>query len=103
MARITLPRLIGSREAADDLLDSVAASLQGSELVVDCTELLSSSVSFADQLVYGALQQHGAAAIVLLSPPPTFLELVETVAERRQVPDRVTVALAADFAAAHTA
>ncbi len=88
---ITLPRLIGSRESADDLLEPLVRDLQGADLVVDCRELLTASPSFADQLVGSSLDTGGAVNLVLLSPPPSFRSDVERSARKRGLINRVQV------------
>lgn len=88
---ISLPRLIGSRESADDLLDSVADDLAGADVLVDCRELLTASPSFADQLVGSSLDLGRAAHLVLLSPPPAFRSDVERSARKRGLDGRVQV------------
>ncbi len=89
--RITLPRLIGSRESADDLLEPLLDDLRGAELLVDCRELLTASPSFADQLVGSSLGEGGAAGLTLLSPPPSFRADIEKAASKRGLASRVTV------------
>lgn len=91
MAKVTLPRLAGTREAVADLLEeqNVAVDLEGDSLVVFASELTSGSSSFADELVRESLEERKAQGLALVGPPKLFEERVFASAERRGLSGRV--------------
>lgn len=78
MESIELPRLAGSREAADELVSGVR---QGSDAVlIDASGLVSGSPSFANQLVVRLLQDKEAGRIDVVAPPGDFLAYLQDAA-----------------------
>lgn len=80
--RIALPRLVGTREAADRLVEQLPADLHDDSVVLLGRALSTSTVSFADELVR-ALKERGTAEIVLLAAPEEFQRQVRDSASRR--------------------
>lgn len=94
MLMIALPRLAGTREAADKLLDAQLAghdSLHTEKVVLVCRDVITSTASFADQLVERILKQGKAAELVLLAPSSGLQQHIMQAAEDRGVGDRVHV------------
>jgi hypothetical protein len=96
---LQLPALVGTREAADDLLHEceVAPDLRGETVVLLCRDLLSGSPSFADQLVKRLLVEAGAEELILVAARARFVELVKASAARRRVLARVRCESAAEL------
>jgi hypothetical protein len=88
-----LPRLAGTRPAADDLLaeSNVPDDLSGQVVVLQCRDLSTGSASYADQLVVRLVEMADAKQIILVAPPRKFLARIQAAAQRRGVPDRVSV------------
>lgn len=80
---ITLPRLIGSRESAHQLLFGV--TLKDKLVRVRCRELRSASPPFIDELVKLVLQEGGAEKMIVVSAPPEFIKDVRQSASARDV------------------
>jgi hypothetical protein len=95
---LRLPRLVGTREAAVDLLDAqdVARDLRTADVVVFCDDLATGSASFADELVRQVLVERHGVHLVLVGAPQLFWMRVSESAERRGVADRVTQKSAAE-------
>lgn len=92
MQVIRLPRLGGTREAANSALDAAIGqqeSVRGESVVLLGRDLLSSSESFADQLVKRLLEEERVAEIVLVAPPKRFEMDMIASAHRRGVSERV--------------
>lgn len=92
MQTIRLPRLGGTREAADALLDATIGPLEplrGEPIVLLGRDLLSSSESFADQLVKRLLDEEHVSEIVMVAPPRKFEAYIRQAAERRGHPGRI--------------
>ena len=100
MFALRLPRLVGTREAAVDLLDAqdVARDLRTADVVVFCDDLATGSASFADELVRQVLTERRGGHLVFVGAPQLFWSRVTEAAERRGVPDRVTQRSAAEAA-----
>ena len=84
MVTITLPRLIGTREAAHRLIDDsrVDDSLRGSTVSIVARNLSTATMSFTDELL-SALEEGGASDIVVIRPPADFHEQVDSVVRER--------------------
>jgi hypothetical protein len=97
--RITLPRLVGTREAARDLLAEhrVPPTLAGEQVVLLCRDLASGSTSFADELVKDLLVDRAAAELVLVGAPERFVDHIRATAARRDVGSRVHVRTGAEL------
>jgi hypothetical protein len=95
-----LPRLAGTRPAADDLLAeyNVPGDLSGQAVVLQCRDLSTGSASYADQLVLRLLVMADAKQMTLVAPPQKFLDRVQASADRRNVADRVVVETAGQVA-----
>ncbi len=88
---IHLPRLIGSRLAAQKIVADLP-SIEGERVVLDCRDLRSGSSSFAAELVELLLAQHGGASeLVVLAAGDEFIGYVLDAARALRVDDRVTV------------
>lgn len=80
---ITLPRLIGTRDAATRLLKEfdVNSTLTGIRVEVNARNLSASTASFTDQLLV-ELTERGADEIIVVSAPTEFIKQVDhTVSE----------------------
>jgi hypothetical protein len=77
---ITLPRLIGTRDAATRLLDEfgVGSTLTGERVEVNARNLSSSTTSFTDELLV-ELTERGADEIIVASAPTEFIKQVDHV------------------------
>ncbi len=97
METLTLPRLVGSREAVRDLLaeQSISEDLSDDGLVVLCRDLASGSSSFADELVFEVLQRRRAPELVIVGAPIRFGQRVEESASRRGVEHQVSIKMGA--------
>jgi hypothetical protein len=91
---ITLPPLIGSREAADVILSRIG-EVRGKRVVIDCRGLVSASQSFADQLVVRLIQEKGAAALDVIAPYDDFWEFLSESAREIGAVERLEKAPAA--------
>ncbi|TDN42549.1 hypothetical protein EDF64_11124 [Curtobacterium flaccumfaciens] len=95
--KITLPRLVGTREAADDLVENASGTPEGGVVYVNGRALATSTISFADELVK-KLAERGASNILLVSAPERF-ERQMTDASKHHNHVAVNIASAADLAA----
>jgi hypothetical protein len=97
---LRLPRLVGTREAAVDLLEAqdVPRDLGTADVVVFCDDLATGSASFADELVRQVLTERHGGHLVFVGAPQLFWMRVSEAAERRGVLDRVVQKSAAEAA-----
>lgn len=96
--KITLPRLVGTREAADELVESTPKA-DGDECVWLLSRALSTStISFADELV-SKLKDEGARKILIVAGPERFKSQMIEAATRHQ-PVEVRPATDSDLAMA---
>jgi hypothetical protein len=95
--KITLPRLVGTREAADALVESTPKA-DGDDCVWLLSRALSTStISFADELV-SKLKDEGAREILIVAGPDRFQTQMLEAASRHQ-PVKVRPATDDDLAA----
>lgn len=93
MSEVTLPRLVGSRNAARTLLSSLESSLVDASVVLDCRRLRSAPPSFADELVKILFDEHKLSALVLKDASEEFVRYVRASLDARDIPrERLTVA-----------
>lgn len=94
MVELTLPSLLGLREAVTALIDKqgVRNLFPGVTVTVYCRELESGSPSAADQLVKEVLEDGHAECLVLVAAPRRFVSLIETRASKRGFLERIRVA-----------
>src|SRR3712207_3673621 len=71
MPRIELPRLVGSREAANEIVSRLE-DVTDMTVIIDCRGLVSGSPSFADQLVVRLLAEKHAANLEVVDPDDDF-------------------------------
>lgn len=89
MIEIVLPRLVGSRIAAQKMVANLPA-FDGARVVVNCRDLRSASSSFADELVRLLLDQDPCASeLVLLGVSDEFERYVKQAASARGVAEHV--------------
>jgi hypothetical protein len=95
---LRLPRLVGTREAAVDLLEAqdVPRDLRAADVIVFCDDLATGSASAADELVRQVLTERHGGHLVLVGAPQLFWRRVCESAERRGVPERVAQKSAAE-------
>ncbi|QHC61727.1 hypothetical protein GSU69_02790 [Rathayibacter festucae] len=99
MLSITLPRLAGTREAADRLVDEQAQGAAAFDTVcVFARDLSVSSTSFTDEF-FKKLSEGGAAEVLIFGGPETFISAAEKVLERRKLTTKVRRASAAELPA----
>jgi hypothetical protein len=82
--QIVLPRLVGSRQAADAFVDQLPGVKEEAVAVI-CRDLLSGTASFADQLVKRLLVDGGADQLLLVGADAEFSQLVRDAAAARDV------------------
>lgn len=92
--KIVLPRLVGTRLFADELVDGLPGPLEGSVVEVDCAELRTGTGSFADQLVLRVLDFGKASSLQLIDAPDDFGRLVQKAAANHDVQNRVQLLVA---------
>jgi len=85
---ITLPRLIGGRETANEYVAELDAK-PGDIVVIHCRNLSSASPSFADQLVRRLLDEGDVAALVVVAAGTEFHDDISESAVALSVADRV--------------
>lgn len=86
MLTLRLPRLGGTRDAADSWLDSELGeneSIRNELVVLLGRDLLSSSESFADQTVKRLMEDESAREIILVAPPQKLEADILASARRR--------------------
>lgn len=86
MWALRLPELGGTRDAARLAVEAQLSDepiAKGDRAVVIARDLLSSSASFADEIVRCLLGVSGAAEIILVAPPKKFETQVREAATRR--------------------
>lgn len=89
---ILLPPLVGTRSRARALAEPLPDSLAGSEIVVDGTNLMAATISFADELIKQLLVQRDAARMVLVNiSDEEFGGWMATQAAANNVDERLTV------------
>jgi hypothetical protein len=71
--RIIIPRLVGTRDAANRLVQEANLSddLQDAPVFLQARALVTSTISFSDQLIK-QLEAHNAGSIVLVAGTKTF-------------------------------
>jgi hypothetical protein len=94
MSQVMLPRLVGSRESADQLLGSLPRGTPYARLVLNCRELLAASPSFADEVVKLVLVEGRASELVVLGASDEFAEYIKQSAEARDVFSQVAIRVA---------
>lgn len=98
MVTLTLPRLVGGRHAADDLVDTLGDAVRDEEVALLCRELVSGSPSFADQVVARLLVTGGAQRLVVVGAGSEFAGYVQAAAGAHGVAGRVALAEAGSLA-----
>lgn len=91
MHQVTLPRLVGSRESANELLESLPPNTRDERLVLNCRELLAASPSFADEIVKLALVEGRVSELVVLGASEEFASYILQAAEARDVGTQVAI------------
>ncbi|MHA3704313.1 hypothetical protein ACXR2U_19240 [Jatrophihabitans sp. YIM 134969] len=92
---LQLPRLVAGRDFAAEMVEAFAArdgALDGARVVVDASELLSGTASFAGELVRRILVDAHAAELLLVGAPFQFAEDVTLAAKELDVTSRFDVA-----------
>ncbi|MHA3700726.1 hypothetical protein ACXR2U_00960 [Jatrophihabitans sp. YIM 134969] len=92
---IRLPRLVSGRDFADEMVDAFTAAegpLDGVHVVVDASNLLSGTASFAAQLVRRILFDANAAEMVLTGAPTQFAQDATLAASELEATARFDVA-----------
>jgi hypothetical protein len=91
MQQVTLPRLVGSRESADQLLESLSPQARHERVVLNCRELLAASPSFADEIVKLVLVEGRASELVVLGADDEFVSYIRQSAEAHHVTSQVAI------------
>lgn len=97
---LQLPRLVAGRDFAAEMVEAFVArdgALDGAPVVVDASELLSGTASFAGELVRRILVDGHAAQLLLVGAPFQFAEDVTLAAKELDVTDRFDVAASSPF------
>lgn len=84
---VELPRLLGTRKAAQDAVEQakIPESLSDHSVVVLANRVASVSASYADELVKQLLEDRGADAILLVGASAHLEERLKDAASRRHV------------------
>jgi hypothetical protein len=72
VSALTLPRLVGGRSRAKEMLAPFPSDLTGANVVLDCRDLLSAPPSFADELVRIVLAERHADSLEAIGAGPDF-------------------------------
>lgn len=67
---IKLPRLSGSRQAIDEVIDSNVGSMRGAILEVDASEMAAASISTWQQIFRRAFVLGDAESVIIVKPTP---------------------------------
>lgn len=67
--RVSLPELVGSRQAAERIARSLAEDLSSTVVVLDCSEVRAAAQGFTDEICKQLLEAAQAAGLVLYRPP----------------------------------
>src|SRR5664280_593181 len=86
---LELPRLAGGREAVDGLTATWPPDMSGREVTVRCENLLASTPSYADQLLFCGVVKRGATRMVFVGANEQFATFVQQSAECHDVTDRI--------------
>jgi len=70
---LQLPRLAGTRFAAQEFLSKLPADLSMISVLVDCSESAVAAQGYVDELCKGVLELRGAAMLTLKSPSEDML------------------------------
>jgi methylmalonyl-CoA mutase cobalamin-binding subunit len=84
--QITLPRLVGTREAADELVSQAVGTPENGKAWVLGSALATSTISFADELIT-QLAARGANQILLVAGTPRFEKQMRDAAARHEPVD----------------
>src|ERR1700761_68086 len=85
---IRLPRLVAGREFASPMVAGTLGDVTGADIVVDCSELLSGSASFAAGLVEAILVEGRASSMTRRDAPDRFAGYVTAAVRDLGVADR---------------
>lgn len=85
---ISLPRLVGSREAANEIIARLP-SLIGETVILDCRVLVSGSSSFADQLVTRLFEEKKIAELQVVGVIDDFWDYLKDAAKGIRRLDKV--------------
>lgn len=91
MTTLRLPALVGTRNRARALTRPLPRDLSGKTVVVDGTNMLASTVSFADELIKQIASRHAAHMEVVNVSDDEFEVWIRERAEANNFADRVTV------------
>jgi hypothetical protein len=86
--QIVLPRLVGSREAANEIVSRVG-NVAGQAVILDCSGLVSGSVSFADELVHRLFDDKGIAKLEVVDADAEFWDYLTDSAKEIGARERV--------------
>ena len=91
---VRLPRLVAGRDYADDLVQALGVE-PGSEVVIDASELLSGTPSFAAALVERLLVAGQVGSVQVIGGPAEFAQYLQTAAGDLGVRSKLAVRKAA--------
>jgi hypothetical protein len=92
MSTLTAPKLVSSRDQARELTASLAADLEDTIVMVDCSALQASTPSFVDELVKAVLVDRQGGRLIIKGAPERTVELARRAAQNRGVTDRLETA-----------
>ena len=88
---LVLPELIGARDSAVALANTLPPELHGLEVTVDASQLRSASEGFADELVRQVIGVRDAASLAVGESTRRFAEHLRTSAARRGFEHRLVI------------
>lgn len=92
MTTLPLPPLVGTRKRARTLAEQLPKEVKGAVVIVDCSDLMAATESFADELITELLVHRGAAEVRFANVSDLeFANWVDERAEFHQMGGRVKV------------
>lgn len=90
---IRTPEHAGARDQAREMVTSLGPNLSGSDVVLDCAQLLVGTPSFLDEIVKQVLVERGADSLRVQGAADRVQQLLERSAVNRAIRDRLVLAV----------
>lgn len=91
MSTLIAPKLVSSRDQAQELTAGLTDDLSDAVVMVDCSALQASTPSFVDELVKAVLVERGAERLIIKGAPERTVELARRAAQNRGVAARLEI------------